>query len=215
MTEVTERQNVNFGFDYSKLDDHVAEELKAKAQCIKREIASQTKSIIATGNMLIAAKCQVGHGSFARWVEAEIGVTLRTAENYVKAAKLASECKSEMISHLSPSTVYTMAAMPQNARLEALLKLEEAKELDVKAFEAKIRAACSRKNELALAGKSSEQRVAAEKIAGLLSKLLDPDHYVTLCKLIADLTGMGDPNSLRDVLRAVFSRSGYTDLNWI
>src|ERR1700742_484040 len=95
MTEITERQSVNTdGFDYSRLDDGLAEELRSNAQRIKSELASQTQSIIDTGNMLIRAKSKLAHGLFSRWVESEIGVSVRTAENYIRVAKLAFECKS-------------------------------------------------------------------------------------------------------------------------
>ena len=100
MTEVvTGRENVNLaGFDYANVDQDSARILKAQAQRIKREVGDQTRSILATGALLIEVKPRLPHGLFSLWVTHEIGVTVRTAENYVRAASLASGCESEMIS---------------------------------------------------------------------------------------------------------------------
>ena len=108
-----------------------------------------------------------------------------------------------MISRLAPSTLYLIAAMPQDAKLGILLELQ-AKDFDLKAFEARVRAACSKKKGPALVRTSSDHLKVAKDIAALLKDLIDGDNYLRLCKLIESLLAMGDPTSLRDALAAVF-----------
>jgi hypothetical protein len=199
----TESVNLE-GFDYSKLDDHVAKSLKARAQLIKDEIRNQTGSILITGRLLIEAKSALPHGQFSRWVIDEIHVSIRTAENYVRAASVASECESEMISLLAPTTLYFLAAMPPDAKSKELKALEDIDAKDLKEFEDRIRRSCARKNERASDESNSDQLQAAEEIATLLKGALEEDKYRHFCELGATLCGIGRPKSLPLVLRDVF-----------
>lgn len=126
MTSIIEGQSVNrVGFDYSLVDRNLGKVLKDQARRIKSEIGHQTQSILATGALLIEVKPKLQHGLFTRWVEEEVGVSVRTAENYIRAAKLASECKSETISLLSPTTLYLLASIRRPIQKSAGLANEK------------------------------------------------------------------------------------------
>lgn len=205
MTNLTDGQSVNFiGFDYSLVDRDLAKVLKSQAARIKTEIGHQTQSILATGALLIEVKSNLQHGLFSRWVDKEIGVSVRTAENYMRAASLASECKSETISRLSPSTIYLLATMPEDAKSKNLQTLQATSQFDVKAFEAQIRSACGKKNGRKSAGNGDDQITACKEIAILLEKLLSEDGYRRFCELITGPSVVNHPSSLPAALQTVF-----------
>jgi hypothetical protein len=94
-------------FDYTTLDDPVlAEDARAAITRIRARIHS---SLYEIGLDLIDMKSRMGHGKFGRWVAAELSISLRTAENYMKAAKFV-EGKSETVALFSPKAIYALAA---------------------------------------------------------------------------------------------------------
>ena len=96
-------------FDYSPLPATQVDELRAMAKTIRSGTAMMTAAIIDIGRNLLAAKQALAHGRFSPWVEAECGFTLRTAQNYMRVAEF-THGKSETVSLLSPSVIYTMAS---------------------------------------------------------------------------------------------------------
>jgi hypothetical protein len=95
-------------FDYCAMaPEHVAD-LRQHAARIRERTRITTATIIEIGKELLAAKQHL-HGQFEDWIMAECGFTVRTAENYMRAAKLA-EGKSETVSFLPPGIVYRLAA---------------------------------------------------------------------------------------------------------
>src|SRR5262249_5202495 len=66
-------------------------------------------AVIEIGRELISIKGQLEHGQFTEWVEIECGFSLRSAENYMRAAAFAVG-KSETVSLLRPATAYRLAA---------------------------------------------------------------------------------------------------------
>jgi DUF3102 family protein len=91
---------------------HSAEEaddqhLRTIAEQVRNHSRSTSKSIIAIGEALRDAKPLLGHGKFGNWVIAECGFTIRTAQNYMRAAELAD--KSERVSLLSPAALHRVA----------------------------------------------------------------------------------------------------------
>lgn len=96
-------------FDYSKLSASDASSLRAVAENIRRHKRDAIASIIGIGEALIAVKRDLEHGQFSAWVEAECGFTLRSAENYIRAAEFA-EGKNETVALLPPAAVYKLAA---------------------------------------------------------------------------------------------------------
>jgi hypothetical protein len=85
------------GFDYTTLSPEAAASIRETAAIIRSRMK---KSIIETGRDLIEVKAMLEHGQFGCWLDAEFGMTGRTARNYMNAVAVA-DAKPEMISVLS------------------------------------------------------------------------------------------------------------------
>ena len=96
-------------FDYDGVPADTAEALRAQALRIRALVKNTTAIIIQVGNDLIAVKQAIEHGKFLDWIEAECGFSIRTAENYIRAAEFA-EGKNATVAILNPATVYRLAA---------------------------------------------------------------------------------------------------------
>jgi hypothetical protein len=93
---------------------------RAAAERIK---ARMKASVLETGRDLIAVKEQLEHGAFQEWLECEFGLTPRTAQNYMQAARVFG-AKSEIVSHLPQTlthnpTLQTRAGNPPAALARA------------------------------------------------------------------------------------------------
>ena len=86
-----------------------------------------------TGKDLLAVKDRLEHGLFLKWVEAEMGMTARTAQNFMQAAAHFGS-KSEIVSHLPPTTLYKLASpsTPAHVRETVLRRLDAKEPLPVK-----------------------------------------------------------------------------------
>src|SRR5687768_6309412 len=113
------------GFDYSSLSGDIADTVRAAADRIKGRHQRQMAAIIETGRDLLAIKEQLGHGQFLEWIQAEFGMTDRTAENYTRAATEFGD-KIEIISNLPPTEVYRLASpsTPPSVRDTVVSRLE-------------------------------------------------------------------------------------------
>jgi len=109
------------GFDYSALPPDVAEEARATAHHVRERTRA---AIIETGRDLRRIKARLRHGLFLKWIDAEFGMTPRTAQNYMAAAALVE--KNEIVSHLPPTSVVQLAApsTPKSAHKEVVRRLE-------------------------------------------------------------------------------------------
>ncbi|QDW38761.1 hypothetical protein FFI89_017385 [Bradyrhizobium sp. KBS0727] len=97
-------------FDYDAVPAVTAKALRAQASRIRKTVSGATKAIIEIGCDLIAVKQSlVERGHFRDWVEAECGLKLRTAENYMRAAQFA-EGRNATVALLNPGIVYRLAA---------------------------------------------------------------------------------------------------------
>jgi DUF3102 family protein len=96
-------------FRYDRFPQDLAEKMRETASCIRSRVQTVTKTIIEVGIELIVIKRQLNHGQFTHWVEIECGFSVRTAENYMRAAIFAAG-KCEMVSLFRPATVYRLAA---------------------------------------------------------------------------------------------------------
>jgi hypothetical protein len=93
-------------FDYSGVCSEEALSLQRAADDIR---TVSREAIEQVGKHLIAVKGILPHGEFSKWASAELNMTVRSAENYMRAAGfLAGKPKS--ISCLPPSTIYRLAA---------------------------------------------------------------------------------------------------------
>lgn len=108
-------------FNYGMLSVEKAASARAAAERIKLRMARAAQDIIETGRELSDQKDALGHGNFLAWIEAEFGMTDRTARNFMAVHKQFGS-KSEMISDLPPTALYALAApsTPEPVRDEAL-----------------------------------------------------------------------------------------------
>ena len=94
------------GFAYSDLHTDAANVARAAAAAIKGVMA---QSLTVIGQHLRDAKAALPHGAFTAWAEKELGMSDRSARNYMQAAAWLAD-KPETISVLPPSIVYALSA---------------------------------------------------------------------------------------------------------
>ncbi|TXN15136.1 DUF3102 domain-containing protein [Methylobacterium sp. WL122] len=124
------------GFDYQALDAATAGEARA---AVARYRSRQEAYVLDTGRDLVAMKARLEHGTFLRWVEAEMGLTPRTAQNFMQAATRLGP-KSEIVSHLPPTTLYRLSAdaVPEPLREEIVGRLAAGEALTAKAIDRRL-----------------------------------------------------------------------------
>ena len=93
-------------FDYSQLPPDAADKARQAAATINRSAATYVRVI---GLQLAEAKSILPHGTFTSWAEAELGMSARTAQNYMAAARFLAD-KPEPVSHLPAKVIYALAA---------------------------------------------------------------------------------------------------------
>lgn len=109
-------------FDYSGM----AADVESEARSVVERVRTRTRAtILDTGRELLGIKDKLEHGLFIRWVGSELGMNPRTAQNYMQAAAAFGD-KSEIISHLPPTTIYALSApsVPVSVRKEVVQRLE-------------------------------------------------------------------------------------------
>lgn len=162
-------------FSYEGLPDGDA--LRKQAVRIRDRMETATKALIKavveTGRDLMAVKQHLEHGKFCEWVEAECGFTIRSAQNYMKAACTFAEPKCETISHLQLSTVYELSAKTTPPELVAqVIKRgmdgqpvsdDEVKEMLAKARFQKFEAKREQKKARRLSKRAREEREAQKR----------------------------------------------------
>ncbi|MBR0061331.1 MAG: DUF3102 domain-containing protein, partial [Selenomonadaceae bacterium] len=84
--------------------------LDVRANRIRRLQADVQRGVIEIGFELIAAKKEVGHGNWERWLQNEFEWTVRTARNFMAIAERFGNRKT--FSDLKPSTLQAMLALP-------------------------------------------------------------------------------------------------------
>jgi hypothetical protein len=109
-------------FDYSALDHAVANEARQAAAAIKSRFQA---SIIETGRDLARIRATLPSRTFSKWLDAEFGMTERTARNYISAAGMVDALpqeKAEIVSALPPTAIYALAtpAITDEARTEII-----------------------------------------------------------------------------------------------
>jgi hypothetical protein len=124
-------------FDYGSLDAETAASIRATAGNIRERMK---RNVVETGRDFIRVKAQLGHGAFGRWLKAEFEMTVRTAQNYMRAADLANR-KSETVSHLSAKALYKLAApsTPDAARDDVIARLQRGEVMTAERVDTAIR----------------------------------------------------------------------------
>jgi hypothetical protein len=97
-------------FNYGNLSTDQITDLRNRAASIRQKARTTTRGIIEIGRDLLAVKKELGHGEFLIWAETECGLSIRTAENYMRAAKFMEGRKFETVSNLTPALIYKLAA---------------------------------------------------------------------------------------------------------
>ncbi len=109
--------------------DVIASELQS---ALRRE----TVTIIDIGNLLLEAKDQLGHGEWLPWLKANFGSSIRSAQNYMNAARFAF--KNAMVAHLNlkPPVLYLLGGdtIPLDEKA-AILKVAETEWVDLERAE--------------------------------------------------------------------------------
>lgn len=115
-------------------------ELKEIASRIRDRTKRTATDIIETGRDLIAVKAKLGHGEFAAWLDQEFGWSVRSAQNYMRAADFI-QGKNEIIAYLPPSTIYTLAARstPQAVRDKIVADAEDGRRVDARSVQKLVR----------------------------------------------------------------------------
>jgi hypothetical protein len=100
---------IDIGFDYSTIDPDGRDDVKEAAVRIRLRMSRTVEDIIEIGRDLIAVKKSLPHGQFERWIEAEFGMAVRTAQRFIQAADRFG-AKSDTVSLLPVSVLYELAA---------------------------------------------------------------------------------------------------------
>ncbi len=153
------------GFSYESLTPEEADIARTAAASIRTTLAGSLREI---GTHLSQVRAALPHGSFALWVEAELGLTDRTARNYMHVADFL-EGKPEIISVLPPTTLYALSA-PTAAKdvVDLVVAAAEAGEpLHARVINTRLDAAKQEARELKAAQrrnpKASRETLAANK----------------------------------------------------
>lgn len=96
-------------FNYDLVAAPIAIQAREAAERIRLRLRRSAEDIIEIGLDLIAVKASIGHGNFLPWIEAEFGMTARTAQKFMGVAQSYGS-KSELYSHLDASALYELAA---------------------------------------------------------------------------------------------------------
>jgi hypothetical protein len=190
------------GFPYDSVDAQIADQLRHTKGLVAQEVRHQSRSILRVGQLLLKIKPSLEHGVFTRYVESELPFTLRTAENYMRAAGLLAGSKTEIVSLLSPIGMDALAALPEDKRARALAALA-AEGADIPSIEADIGSARLSSKKPAAVSEGGD-RAALQEIAGLLWSNLPPNAYERLCELIPTVSG--HKGSLRDLWKVMIDQ---------
>jgi hypothetical protein len=96
-------------FSYENMPQALADELRSRAERIRRELACHTMKVIEIGDELRHAKARLPHGAFLAWAADEIGISARAAQLYMTASAWIMD-RDERFSRLPISTIYLLAA---------------------------------------------------------------------------------------------------------
>jgi hypothetical protein len=98
-------------FDYASLPAETAGNLQSCAARIRKQVTDMAHSIILIGHFLTLAKQVLAHGQFIRWVVAECGFSVSSAENYIRVCEFtAHDGRFATVTILPPATLYLISA---------------------------------------------------------------------------------------------------------
>jgi hypothetical protein len=171
---------------------------RIKGRNAAHDIAKETY-FTNTGKDLLQAKALLKHGEWLPWLMVNFNWTARTAQSYMKVAKLAE--KHPEVTSLKPAAVAALAApsTPDVVKSEVIADLEKGNVPTPKEVKAKIAAAkiSTKEKVAALVAKGSAQFAAMidEKIEAKAQAVVDLD-------LVERLKGMGLDDTIMAVSKA-------------
>lgn len=162
---------------------------------IKSRMKKTVQDFIEIGRDLMDVKNKLDHGEFQHWVQIELGISPRSAQNFMNVAYHLGG-KSEIISLLPPTVAYALAApsMPDDVRVRLLELAENGDLITEKMVKEHREKAASNKPSSVSEKDTAEQKPAVE------SKPEKTDN--------AEPSGAGD--RLRDAFTAVLAKEGAT-----
>ena len=183
------RAPVAISFDYGSLDTEQADAAQSAAQRIK---ARTTAAILDTGRDLAVIKMLLGHGHFGHWLRAEFGMSIRSAQDFMRAAALADE-KYAIVAYLPASVVLQIARSPAAVQDQVLTRLANG-EISAEKVRPALRAAV---RELRRGRKVGPGRAESPPIqapgSGDREPSLDADVEARLQSIVSDaVTRLGD-----------------------
>lgn len=148
---------------YSGLDASIADEARQAAAKIHVHIGHVKDAYVDAGRELLAIKGKLKHGQFGKWLNAEFGLTERTAQQYMKCVPLA-DAKPAIISALKPTAVLKLAApsTPQAVIDEVEARINKGEVPSIKEIDDSICVAKQRQTEVEYQARE-ERRASAEK----------------------------------------------------
>jgi len=204
-------------FNYDALPNDLADDARKIAGRIRGRLAT---GYIATGHDLIEMKERLGHGYFGAWLEAEFGLSDRTAERYMAIARF-DAANSDIMSILLPATMHALAApsLPEQVRVACIGRVKAGEHLRPKdvaeiASEARHRAKQeeARIKRLPKGKVAREQAVVEQEAAGKRREARDAAEERARAELVALLVkSLGDAGDKALLLLNRLPRYGITD----
>jgi DUF3102 family protein len=212
------------GFDYGTVSPQVARFLKGQAERIQR---GQTLSIIQTGKSLIEAKRYLSHGQFLSWIEFEVGLHIRTAQEYMQVAQWAKG-RAPIVSHLPPSLLYLLSApsTPHDFQAELLQRLEAGERINVRTARSELRALRGKEKQTSetadttietetvssplnteLISFNQNQNASVSDAVAILSRTLSPTDFARVQNIMTSQRVLESPN-LSAEIESAFRLSG-------
>ncbi len=153
-------------FAYDGLEPGAAAIARQAAEAIRKTIKTANRALSEIGSHLLRAKRVLLHGEFEAWAEDEFGFSSRTARNYMQAAGWL-EGKSEILSDLPPTIIYTLASptAPKDVVQDVLAAVEAGSPLPPPVIRHKLARARDEGAELKLAQKRNPKITAADLAA--------------------------------------------------
>ncbi|MCD2185214.1 DUF3102 domain-containing protein [Rhizobium sp. GN54] len=159
---------VALSYSYAGLDAETAACAKKAAIAIRHRLGEAQAHFIEIGKDLVAVKEKLPHGEFTNWIDAEFGMSIRTAQNLMSAVRLmhSGGIDQKTLEAIPQKLVYELAApkVPAEIVIEVVEAVEGGKPLHVPDVLHKI--AISKQEQAALKAKEAKLKAKAAKLKG-------------------------------------------------
>ena len=98
----------------------VGRDINVIANELKIALKRETTDIVVIGDLLMEAQEQIEHGEWLTWLKSNFGSSIRTAQNYMEAARFASKYAPVAHLKLRPSALYFLG--PKNGNYSMQMK---------------------------------------------------------------------------------------------